>query len=119
MSTETISQQALPGVGTGPDGSDAEEQLWQRLRGKCFEALKFQRRLPLGAYLVDLVSLEKKLVVQVDGGPHLANPAAVQARDRWLKEQGFTVLRFWENEVLANVEGVLKTIQRQAGAPAR
>lgn len=119
MRTETIGQPALPGVGTGTDGTAAEEQLWQRLRGKRFEALKFQRRLPLGAHLVDLVSLERKLVVQVDGGPHLANKDADLARDRWLKAEGFTVLRFWDNEVLSNIEGVLKTIQRQVPVPVR
>jgi very-short-patch-repair endonuclease len=117
MRTEIVDQPALPGVGAGPEGTAAEELLWQRLRGKRFEALKFQRRLPIGDQLVDLVSLEHKLVIELDGGRQGKDQAADRALR--LQAQGFTVLRFWENEVVANVEGVLKTIQRQAARPAR
>jgi very-short-patch-repair endonuclease len=89
-----------------------EDFLWHRLRGKRFEGMKFKRQQPLGNFIVDFVSLEKKLVVELDGGQHAANAGADLARDQWLKAEGFTVLRFWDNEVFGNLEGVLKTIQR-------
>lgn len=97
--------------------TDTESFLWQRLRGKRFENLKFKRQQPIGNFIVDFVSLEKKLVIELDGGQHMDNMDEDQARDQWLKAQGFNVLRFWNNEVLTNVESVLKTIQRQVSQP--
>jgi very-short-patch-repair endonuclease len=94
-----------------------EDYLWQRLRGKRFEGMKFGRQQPVGNYTVAFVSLEKKLIVELDGGQHAGNKLDDQARDQWLKAQGFSVLRFWNNEVMSNVEGVLKTIQRQVSHP--
>jgi len=113
MKSETVAVLTSLTPDPGKKATDTEELLWQRLRGKRFENLKFMRRQPLGDYLVDLVSLENKLVIELDGGQLGMNKEADLARDRWLKEQGFTVLRFWDNEVLGNVNGVLKTIQRQ------
>ncbi|MEW6516849.1 MAG: DUF559 domain-containing protein [candidate division FCPU426 bacterium] len=103
----------------GKNTTDTEAYLWQRLRGKRFESMSFRCQQPLGNYIVDFISLEKKLVIELDGGQHVENKDEHQERDGWLKAQGFTVLRFWNNEVLTNVEGVLKTIQRQVSRPLR
>lgn len=113
MKSKTISTLTPLAKDLRKNTTDTETYLWQRLRGKRFENLKFKRQQPVGNYIVDFVSLEKKLVVELDSGQHAANKLEDQARDQWLKAQGFSVLRFWNNEVLTNVEGVLKTIQRQ------
>jgi len=91
----------------------AEKQLWRYLHGKKLEGTKFRRQQPIGKYIVDFVSFSHKLIIEVDGGHH-AEPreqARDQQREAWLQEQGFTVLRFWNNEVLQNTEGVIETIR--------
>ncbi|MBN1978703.1 MAG: endonuclease domain-containing protein [Anaerolineae bacterium] len=91
----------------------AEKLLWCYLRGKQLEGAKFRRQQPIGEYIVDFVSFPYRLIVEVDGGQHAQ--AREQLRDRrrdaWLQEQGFTMLRFWNNDVLQNVEGVIETIR--------
>jgi len=90
----------------------AERLLWRKLRSKQLQGVKFRRQQPIGPYIVDLASFERKLVIEIDGGQH--NKEAVRGRDEervvWLKERGYRVLRFWNNEVLTNVEGVLERI---------
>ncbi len=88
--------------------TDAERALWRELRGGALGG-KFRRQAPLGRYIVDFVCLEKHLIVEVDGGQHAENRSD-QERDRWLESQGFRVLRFWNNEVLGNMSGVLEVI---------
>ncbi len=92
--------------------TDAERKLWQKLRSKQFEDLKFRRQQPMGRYIVDFVSFEKKLAIELDGGQH--NDEEVMEKDsertKWLEDKGYTVLRFWNNEVLMNVEGVIEKI---------
>lgn len=99
------------------NATDSELLLWRHLRGKHFEEMKFRKQQPLGKYIVDFVSLENKLVVELDGGQHVASAVKDRERDHWLQEQGFTVLRFWDNEVLSNVTGVLKTIKHALAHP--
>jgi very-short-patch-repair endonuclease len=95
--------------------TDAERLLWSRLRaGRC-EGLKFRRQQPIGRYIVDFVCLERRLVVELDGGQH-ALPEDRRKdceRDAWLEKEGYTVLRFWNNEVLANTDGVLEVIRKK------
>jgi very-short-patch-repair endonuclease len=83
------------------------------LRRKYVEGAKFRRQEPIGRYVVDFVNFEKKLVVEVDGGHH--NDEAVRREDEertaWLANEGFRVLRFWNNEVLTDVESVLGVIR--------
>ncbi len=75
------------------------------------EGIKFRRQAPIGAYIVDFVAFESRLVIEVDGGQHAEDGKDNDMRrDAWLSSQGFTVLRFWNNEVLQNLEGVLETI---------
>jgi len=74
---------------------------------------KFRRQQPIGNYIVDFVSLDKKLVIELDGGQHAEDENKDQKRDRWLISQGFKVLRFWNNDVLQNIEGVLESIMEK------
>ena len=92
--------------------TEAERALWEKLRSKQLEGVKFRRQQPIGPYIVDLASFERKLIIEIDGGQH--NEKEVRQRDeartRWLEERGYQVLRFWDNEVLTNMEGVLERI---------
>ena len=82
------------------------------MKGKNLEGIKFRRQEPIGDYIVDFVAFEKRLVIEVDGGQHAEEEKDNDIRrDEWLGSQGFRVLRFWNNEVLQNLEGVLETIR--------
>ena len=87
---------------------DAEQKLWRALRSRGIGA-KFRRQVPLGPYIVDFVCFESKLIVEVDGGQHSENKRDA-IRDRYFIDQGYRVLRFWNNDVLSNLEGVLTMI---------
>ena len=92
--------------------TDAEAALWVRLRDRQLCGVKFRRQQPLGPYIVDFVTLERKLVIEIDGGQHAEDTAATsdEARTAWLGGEGYRVLRFWNNDVLLNMEGVLERI---------
>jgi very-short-patch-repair endonuclease len=90
--------------------TEAERILWQHLRLRQLGGHKFRRQQPLGEFIVDFVCLEKRLVVEVDGGQHSSKVAYDEQRTAWLEQQGFRVLRFWNNEVLQNIEGVGEAI---------
>ena len=87
----------------------AEHRLWQILRGKRFGGYKFKRQLPIDDYIADFVCLSARLVVEADGGQHADNPRDTR-RTAYLEAQGFRVLRFWNNEIFDNEEGVLTHI---------
>ena len=89
--------------------TDAERLLWKKLRYWQVDGCKFRRQQPLGRYIVDFVCLQKRLIVEVDGGQHAEQANYDAERDGWLVDQGFVVLRFW-NDVLNNMDGVLETI---------
>ncbi len=89
--------------------TDAERKLWFALRDRRFAGFKFRRQVPIGRFIVDFVCFEKRLVIEVDGGQH-ADSAADQRRDRWFAANGFRVMRFWNNEVLSNLEGVMTVL---------
>lgn len=86
----------------------AEDRLWQALRRKAL-GTKFRRQVPYGCYILDFVSLECALVIEVDGGQHQDNPTD-RARDAWLRERGLTVLRYWNNQVMMDLPTVLADI---------
>ncbi|HJR72379.1 MAG TPA: DUF559 domain-containing protein [Luteimonas sp.] len=92
--------------------TDAERELWQRLRGRQLEGMKFRRQHPFGDYILDLVCLERKTVIELDGGQHAEAVAYDNERTRNLEKSGFVVLRFWNNEVFENMDGVLDVIWR-------
>ena len=89
--------------------TDAEIRLWSRLRRKQLEGFRFRRQHPLGPYVVDFFCPDAKVVVEVDGGQH-ADSASDAARTRWIEARGYRIVRFWNNDVLANTEGVLLAI---------
>jgi very-short-patch-repair endonuclease len=90
--------------------TDAETVLWNRIRNRQIDGHKFVRQQPILGYVCDFVCRERQLIIEVDGGQHNESPADV-IRDRRLTEDGYRVLRFWNNDVLGNAEGVLTTIQ--------
>lgn len=89
----------------------AEQRLWYHLRDRRFMGLKFRRQRPVGPYIVDFVCLAPMLVIELDGGQHAEQEGYDRRRDQWLREQGFTVLRFWNNEVMNETEAVLEAIR--------
>lgn len=99
--------------------TDVERNLWARLKSKQIEGVKFRRQQPLGPYVVDFVCLEKKIVVEIDGGHHNEDDVSLKDSDRaaWLVGEGYRVLRFWNNDVLNQMESVLEEI-REAVLPS-
>ena len=97
--------------------TDTEKYLWKFLRGNQLEGFKFRRQQPIGKYIIDFVNLERKIIIELDGGQDLENKED-QLRDRWLEEQGYEVLRFWDNEVFMNIEGVLEFIRKKLFSPS-
>jgi len=91
--------------------TDAERLLWRHLRANQLEGQKFRRQQPIGNYIVDFVCFDKRIVIEVDGGQHAIEKHKDNERDKWLEGQGFKVLRFWNNEVLMNIGGVLEVIR--------
>lgn len=85
--------------------TDAEHRLWSLLRARQLNGHKFRRQHPVGSFVLDFACLEQKLAVEVDGGQH-ADSEQDRQRTAWLEAQGWRVIRFWNNEVLSNPEGV-------------
>nr|WP_298126032.1 DUF559 domain-containing protein [uncultured Pseudoxanthomonas sp.] len=90
----------------------AERKLWSILCRRQLEGFRFRRQVPIGPYIADFACLEGALVVEVDGGQHM-DAETDCARDAFLRGKGFHVLRFWNNEILANLEGVRVLILRR------
>jgi very-short-patch-repair endonuclease len=87
-----------------------EQQLWRCLRDRGFSKYKFRRQHPIGRYIVDFVCLEKMLIIELDGSQHAANAEYDAARDAWLIEHGYKVLRIWNNQWILKREAVLQAI---------
>jgi len=87
----------------------AERHLWFNLRANRL-GVKFKRQVPLGNYIVDFACLHKKLIIELDGGQHMDNQAYDLQRTHWLNQQGFRVLRFWNNDRLQNTNSVVEAI---------
>jgi very-short-patch-repair endonuclease len=90
--------------------TDAESRLWQKLKRRQIATLKFRRQQPIGAFIVDFVCFERRVIVEVDGGQHAERVLYDEQRTRWLEAQGYLVLRFWNNDVLASTEAVAQAI---------
>lgn len=92
--------------------TNAEALLWGKLRNRKLHGVKFSRQKPLGIYIVDFVSIEKKLIIELDGEQHNSDLGKRKdvIRTVWLKNQGYNVLRFWNNEVLKELDVVLEMI---------
>jgi very-short-patch-repair endonuclease len=91
--------------------NDTEEEyrLWSDLRNRRLNGYKFARQIPLGLYVVDFICREKGLIIEIDGAQHAASQADIVRTD-WLNHQGYSVLRFWNHEVLRERRAVLETI---------
>jgi very-short-patch-repair endonuclease len=99
------------------NSTDAEGKLWFHLRGRQLGGHKFVRQEPIGRYFVDFVCRERRVIIEVDGGQHSEN-LADEKRDAELTALGYRVLRFWNNEVLGNIDGVLETLLRELAGGA-
>lgn len=99
------------------DQTDAEALLWSRLRDRRLDGWKFRRQAPVDRYIVDFLCVDAKLVIELDGGQHTATTD--EARTRVIEACGYLVIRFWNNDVLTNMDGVLLTIvdAMRAGTP--
>ena len=89
--------------------TDAEALLWRHLRAHRLRGAKFRRQQPIGPYIADFVHFEARLIVEADGGQHNESISDAQ-RDEWLRARGYKVMRFWNNEILADPEGVLEQV---------
>ncbi|MDW7712632.1 MAG: endonuclease domain-containing protein [Deferrisomatales bacterium] len=96
------------------DATDAERRLWRSLRQKALDGFRFRRQHPVGRFILDFYCHEAKLAIELDGGGHAEESEASRdvRRAAALEEAGVQVLRFWNNEVLGNTEGVLEEIRR-------
>lgn len=90
--------------------TDAESLLWYRLRAGRLDGWKFRRQVPLGVYVVDFICQGAAIVIEIDGGQHAEQVQHDTERTRWLQGRGYQVLRFWNTDVMENLEGVLQAI---------
>lgn len=93
--------------------TEAEDRLWRELRARRLDRIKFRRQVPIGSYIADFVCLEARLIVEVDGSQH-ADSKSDLARTEEMKVRGFRVLRFWNDEVLKDIDGVCDTVMAYA-----
>lgn len=100
------------------ESTDAEKRLWLHLRAHRYGGHKFKRQQPIGPHIVDFVCFHARLVIEIDGGQHMDAARSDSIRDAWLAREGFRVLRFWNNEVLGNTEGVMQEILSSLHAPS-
>ena len=97
--------------------SDAEQKLWQSLRRKQLDGLKFRRQLPIGPFIADFACNESKLIVEVDGAQHDAVAGYDDRRTKYLEALGWRVIRFSAWDTVKEHDGVLDTILREARRP--
>ena len=90
--------------------TDAERTIWFRLRGRRLAGWKFKRQVPIDRFVVDFVCADAKMIVELDGGQHAERTPQDEERTRTLESMGYLVLRFWNNDVMRNTEGVLEEI---------
>jgi very-short-patch-repair endonuclease len=91
--------------------TDTERKLWHHIHDKQIENFRFRRQRPIGKYIVDFICLEANLVIELDGGQHVEQQQYDAERTKYLTAQGLHVLRYWNNDVMQNIEGVLEDIR--------
>jgi very-short-patch-repair endonuclease len=96
--------------------TDAERKLWHILRRRYLENFRFRKQAPLGPYVIDFLCHETRLIIEIDGGQHADQVEYDNQRTHWLEKQGYRVLRFWNNEVLTNLNGVAEVILRECNS---
>jgi len=102
------------------DASEAEKCFWNHVRNRRLNGYKFKRQVPIGNYIADFLCESAALIVEIDGGQHMEQTGYDNVRTNYLQSQGYTVMRFWNNDVLTNIEGVLTALtlalsQRERG----
>ena len=90
--------------------TDAERKLWARLRSRQLCGSRFRRQHSIGPFITDFCCFEQRLVVELDGGQHASKATADQRRSVFLESCGYQLLRFWDNEVMGNIDGVLQRL---------
>jgi len=100
------------------NATEAEKMLWQHLRGRSLEGHKFRRQVWIGPYIADFLCNEAALVVELDGSQHADSADYDAARSAYLEERGFRVLRFWNNDVLGDIDAVLIAIRAAVPSPS-
>jgi very-short-patch-repair endonuclease len=98
------------------DMTDAERKLWSALRGARLDGAKFRRQQPIGPFIADFVCQEHRLIVEADGGQH-SGSATDPRRTVFLQSKGYRVLRFWNNDILSNLDGVAQLIATALSTP--
>ena len=93
------------------DATEAERYLWRHLRRRNLNGHRFRRQHPIGPYVADFACLHVRLIIELDGGQHAASRSYDAQRDVYLAERGFRVLRFWDHDVLTDVETVMDVIR--------
>jgi very-short-patch-repair endonuclease len=93
----------------------AENILWRHLRGRRLCNIKFRRQFPIGPYFSDFCSIERRLIIEVDGGQHADRSADDEVRTTYLTSRGYRVIRFWNDQVLASADQVLADIEKFLG----
>jgi very-short-patch-repair endonuclease len=101
------------------DMSEAERRLWSRLRDRSLGGFKFRRQVAIGPFVADFVCAERRLIVEVDGGQHADRSVEDAERTRRLGMLGYAVVRYWNNDVLANTDGVLINLLHRLNEVAR
>jgi very-short-patch-repair endonuclease len=96
--------------------TDAERKLWSALRNRQVEGAKFRRQQPIGPFIADFVCQEHRLIVEADGGQH-SGSIADDRRTGFLEGKGYRVLRFWNNDILSNFDGVVQVIAAALSTP--
>jgi very-short-patch-repair endonuclease len=98
--------------GLRQDATDAERRLWSALRDRRLSGYRFRRQYPIGRFIVDFACTRHRVTIEADGSQH-ADSEADRERTTWLEDQGWRVLRFWNNDVLTNTNGVVETILKE------
>ncbi|WP_067105414.1 endonuclease domain-containing protein [Sphingopyxis granuli] len=93
------------------NATDAERKLWAQISARKVAGVRFNRQLPIGPFICDFVSRGTRLVIEVDGGQHAVDVAKDEARTAYLEARGYRVIRFWNNDVLERIEGVVSEIE--------
>ena len=96
--------------------TEAEKRVWQILRLHRMKGYKFRRQVPIGHYIAHVVCHEARLIVEIDGGQHDRLSPRETERSGFLQSEGYRILRFWNDEVLGNLDGVHQTIAAALGA---
>ena len=96
--------------------TDAERKLWSALRNRQLDGAKFRRQQPIGPFIADFVCQERRLIIEADGGQHAEN-ADDTLRTAFLENKGYRVLRFWNHDILSNLDGVTDLILAALSTP--